>query len=297
MSGLFDEFPPLSRADWEAQLSGRGGFDGKPIYTSEDVAGIEPRELYSSNGWKIGCEVADPASARDAISRGASVLYVEGNLDLSGVPLDGIEVVRSAGLPIAPGQYSAVQQLTWLMSQNVTPMIELPVGPEYFIEIAKFRAARLLCPNSRFVAHTTKRNLAIYDPYVNLLRGTTEAMSAIIGGCDILIVRPFDAVYQNPGEFSRRLAINTQLLLREESYFDRMQDPAAGCWYLEWLTGQLIEKAKRGDPGEPEREKIFVGVNRYPDPDDRALSRLNIKPDEDRDPWAFEKARLDAERQ
>lgn len=175
------------------------------------------------------------------------------------------------------------------------------MGPDYFIEIAKFRAARRLFPAARIIARTTKRNLTIYDPYLNLLRGTTEAMSAILGGCDVLVVRPFDAAYENPGEFSRRLSINTQLLLRDESYFNRIPDPAAGCWYLEWLTDQLVTKARElaraGTPPERvEHNKIFVGVNRYADPSERASERLTIAPDEDRDPWMFEKPRLEAER-
>ena len=105
MNGLFDEFPAVSTAEWESQiardLKGRDsktlasktvdGIEVKPFYRSEDLAGIEPRELYSSNNWKIGCEVSDAESARYAISRGATALYVEGEVDLSGVPLVGIE--------------------------------------------------------------------------------------------------------------------------------------------------------------------------------------------------------------
>src|SRR5207302_3698847 len=122
----------------------------------------------------------------------------------------------------------------------------------------------------------------------------------ILGGCDVLIVRPFDAAYENPGEFSRRLSINTQLILCEESYFNRIPDPAAGCWYLEWLTAQLAKKARElagGDatPAPVERANVFVGVNRYADPNERALDRLAIQPDEARDPWVFEKQRLEAE--
>ncbi|HXR24036.1 MAG TPA: methylmalonyl-CoA mutase family protein [Candidatus Binataceae bacterium] len=317
MTGLFEEFPAVPTAEWEAQiaraLKGRDpktlawktedGIELKPFYRSEDLAGIEPRELFSSNDWKIGCEVSDAESARYAISRGATALYLESEADLSGVPLDGIELVwrRSPGLCSASPQHSPAQQLASALRRAPAALLELPIGPDYFIEIAKFRAARLLWPHARIIARTSKRNLTIYDPYVNLLRGTTEAMSAIIGGCDVLIVRPFDAAYENPGEFSRRLSINTQLILREESYFNRVPDPAAGCWYLEWLTDRLIEKARelsRGNaaPAPIERQNVFVGVNRYADPNERALERLTIAPDEDRDAWVFEKQRLEAER-
>ena len=165
------------------------------------------------------------------------------------MPLDGIEVVRagSGGVWRADGE-TPVQELASALGGPSAAVVEFAVGPDYFLEIAKFRAARLLWPRVsnapvRILARTTKRNLSIYDPYVNLLRGTTEAMSAIIGGCDVLVVRPFDAAYENPGEFSRRLSINTQLILREEALLDRIPDPAAGCWYLEWLTDQLVAKA------------------------------------------------------
>lgn len=321
MTRLFEEFPPVPTAEWEAQvardLKGReaaslnwrsaDGIEGKPFYRREDAGGA-PRELYSSNAWKIGCEVADAGPARYAIARGAGVLYVEKEFDLGGVPLDGIEVIRagSSGLWRASGN-TASQELASALDGAPAAVVEFAVGSDYFVEIAKFRALRLLWPRVsdapvRILARTTKRNLSIYDPYVNLLRGTTEAMSAVIGGCDVLVVRPFDAAYENPGEFSRRLSINTQLILREESLLDRNRDPAAGCWYLEWLTDQLVAKAwelrewRAGAWPQADRGRIFVGVNKYADPSDRALDRLAIEPDEDRDVWPFEKERLAAER-
>lgn len=313
MSSPFEDFPPVPASEWEKQaardLKGRDPkslnwttadqIEGKPIYGSEDLAGIESRALYAANDWKIGCEVIDADSARYAISRGAAALYLEQEADLSGVPLQGIEVVRHNAPDLSA--YSHAQQLAMALRQPPADLLKLPVGPDYFLEIAKFRAARLLFPNVRILARTSKRNLTIYDPYVNLLRGTTEAMSAIIGGCDILIVRPFDAAYENPGEFSRRLSINTQLILRDESYFNRIPDPAAGCWYLEWLTAQLVTRAKElhhGDitPTPSARQNVFVGVNRYADPSERASERLTIEPDPDRDAWVFERQRLEAER-
>jgi methylmalonyl-CoA mutase len=77
-------------------------------------------------------------------------------------------------------------------------------------------------------AETGSWNKTIYDPYVNMLRTQTEAMSASIGGADSITVLPFDAVYEQPTEFSERIARNQQLLLKEESHFDKIVDPAAG---------------------------------------------------------------------
>lgn len=131
----------------------------------------------------------------------------------------------------------------------------LSVGSDYFIEIAKIRAARLLFSSvvnafseaqqaSVYInSITTKWNKTLYDPNVNLLRLTTEAMAAILGGCNSLLVQPFDASYNDPTDFSDRLARNIQIILKEESYFDKVIDPAAGSYYIESLTDSLIKNA------------------------------------------------------
>lgn len=130
------------------------------------------------------------------------------------------------------------------------------VGGNYFMEIAKFRAARWLwaeilkaygCAEEnakiRMHAETTTFNLTIFDAHVNLLRTQTEAMSATLGGVDSLTVSPFDVTYKEADEFSERMARNQQLLLMEESHFNKVVDPAAGSYYLENLTMQLAEQA------------------------------------------------------
>jgi methylmalonyl-CoA mutase len=130
-------------------------------------------------------------------------------------------------------------------------------GSDYFPEIAKLRAARLLwsvvingfhpenIEKIRMNVHcvTSKWNKTVYDPYVNLLRTQTEAMSAILGGADSLTVEPFDIVFRNPDEFSERIARNQQLILKEEAYFDKVADPAAGSYYIENLTNLISENA------------------------------------------------------
>ena len=132
-------------------------------------------------------------------------------------------------------------------------------GSNYFPEIAKLRAARLLwsvvmngfVPGKKNPARmeihcvTSKWNKTLYDPYVNILRTQTEAMAAILGGADSLTVEPFDAVFREPDEFSERIARNQQLILKEESYFDKVADPAAGSYYIENLTSLIADKAWR----------------------------------------------------
>jgi methylmalonyl-CoA mutase len=90
---------------------------------------------------------------------------------------------------------------------------------------------------------TSKWNKTVYDPYVNMLRTQTEAMSSILGGADSLTVEPFDTVFRHPDEFSERIARNQQLILREEAYFDKVADPSAGSYYIENLTSLIAENA------------------------------------------------------
>ncbi|MCK5764776.1 MAG: acyl-CoA mutase large subunit family protein [Bacteroidales bacterium] len=131
------------------------------------------------------------------------------------------------------------------------------IGPDYFMEMARIRAARQLWANivkaygpssddiARMSIHseTASWNITVYDPYVNMLRTTTESMSAAIAGVDSHIVRPFDGAFSKPDEFSERIARNQQLLLKEEVYLDKVADPAAGSYYIESLTDQMVQEA------------------------------------------------------
>lgn len=129
-------------------------------------------------------------------------------------------------------------------------------GSSYFMEIAKFRAARWLwsaickewqIPDTGFSmqvhARTASWNLTIYDPFVNILRATTEAMSATLGGIDSLSVRAHDSLYKDPNLFSSRIARNIQVILKEEAWFGKVSDPAAGSYYIEQLTSDLAGHA------------------------------------------------------
>lgn len=144
------------------------------------------------------------------------------------------------------------------------------IGSNYFMEIAKFRAARWLwaeivnaykppcrheCDNQapdgtcrcaakmNIHAVTSTFNQSLFDPYVNMLRTQTEAMSATIASVDSLTVRPFDEAFELPTEFAERIAVNQQLLLKEESHFDKITDPSSGSYYIETLTRSLAEEA------------------------------------------------------
>lgn len=130
------------------------------------------------------------------------------------------------------------------------------ISSNYFMEIAKFRAARMLWAeivraygaddeSAKMSAHaiTSQFNQTIYDAHVNLLRSMTETMSAALACVDSIETLPFDLQYKRPDEFSERIARNQQLLLREESHLDKVVDPAGGSYYIETLTVSIADVA------------------------------------------------------
>ena len=131
------------------------------------------------------------------------------------------------------------------------------ISSNYFMEIAKFRAARMLwativkqyepkCDCACMMkthAETSTFNMTLFDAHVNMLRTQTEAMSAAIAGVDSITVCPFDKTYETPDEFAERIARNQQLLLKEECHLDKTVDPAAGSYYIETLTASIAKQA------------------------------------------------------
>ena len=172
----------------------------------------------------------------------------------------GADIVQELGFGLAMGS----EYMHQLMEQGCKAdeaaariKFTFAVGPNYFMEIAKFRAARMLWANittaygatsecsmkMKVHAVTSEWNQTIYDAHVNMLRATTEAMSAAIAGVDSLEVLPFDYAFRSPGAFSNRIARNTQTLLKDEAHFDKVTDPAAGSYYIETLTHSIANEA------------------------------------------------------
>ncbi len=189
-------------------------------------------------------------------TRGFRSLAVRGHQ----IPEAGGTVVEELGAAIAAGaEYLAALTARGVSADTAAQAIyfDLATGTNYFFEIAKLRALRLLWAQvveqfhpadknsaKAFVITTTARwDTTVYDQHINLLRGTTKAMSAALGGADVIEVLPFDAASRPSDEFSRHLARNTQIVLKKESYFDRVVDPGAGSYYLESLTDQLARDA------------------------------------------------------
>lgn len=224
---------------------------------------------------------------------------------------------------------NTVQQLAYALAhvneyfnriENIKQSItfEVAVGSNYFFEIAKLRALRILFNtlakeynhnfDCKIVAIPTKRNKTLYDYNVNMLRTTTECMSAILGGADVVGNLAYDAIYHKDNEFGDRISRNQLLVLKNESYFDKVNNPSDGAYYIESLTEQLAEKAlalfkdieansgfitqliegtiqrKVKESAEKEQElfdngkEILLGTNKYPNQNDRMKDDLELYP-------------------
>lgn len=222
-----------------------------------------------------------------------------------------------------------VQQLAYTLAHaneyfNRIPQLQHPftihvaVGSHYFFEIAKLRALRLLFTTLakeysheqevRILATPSRRNKTLYDYNVNMLRTTTECMSAVLGGADFVGHLPYDALYHKDNEFGDRIARNQLLILKHESYFDKVQNPADGAYYIETVTQQLAEKAlalfkdieanggfitqlmegtiqrKISESAQKEQEafdagkEVLLGTNKYPNKNDRMKGDLELYP-------------------
>ncbi|QLG45000.1 methylmalonyl-CoA mutase subunit beta [Costertonia aggregata] len=195
---------------------------------------------------------------------------------------------------------------------------KVAVGTNYFFEIAKLRALRVLwnvlaneygvVEDCHIVTIPTRRNKTLYDYNTNMLRTTAECMSAILGGSDMVCNMPYDAIYHKNNEFGDRIALNQLLLLKNESYFDKVGNPADGAYYIESLTNQLAQKAlalfkaieqnggflkqlkehtiqrKIQESAEKEQarfntgEEVLVGTNRYQNENDKMKDTIELYP-------------------
>ena len=171
----------------------------------------------------------------------------------------GAYIVQELGYALAWGnEYMQILTDAGVDADLAAKKIKFNMGisENYFMELAKFRAARMLwaqivktyepkcdCACKMIVnAVTSRYNQTLFDSYVNLLRSQTEAMSAAIAGVHSMVVTPFDAPYEAPSEFSERIARNQQLLLKEESHFASVVDPGAGSYLIEHLTDSLANE-------------------------------------------------------
>lgn len=203
-----------------------------------------------------------------------------------------------------------------LRNQQIT--FHVAVGSNYFFEIAKIRALRLLYATladeynlsgtCHIIARPSLRNKVLYDYNTNMLRTTTECMSAALGGADTIVNLPYDAFYHKTNEFAQRISRNQLLILKEESYMAATTNPAQGSYYIESLTNQLAEKAlelfkkieksggflsqlksgtiqqKIKEQAQAEQkafnqnEKVLLGTNKHPNTEDKMKGELELYP-------------------
>lgn len=183
------------------------------------------------------------------------------NVDVTVLNNAGAYITQELGLALSWGsEYLSLLSATGVAVENIAKAIKFNFGisSNYFMEMAKFRAARMLWANivkeydasvsddaCKMIAHaeTSTFNTTLFDAHVNLLRTQTEAMSAALGGVHSMTVLPFDKTYQESDDFSERIARNQQLLLKEECHFNKVIDPAGGSYYIETLTNSILEQA------------------------------------------------------
>ena len=150
-----------------------------------------------------------------------------------------------------------VEHLEFQRKNNINilsaPVIKTGVSSDYFVQIAKLRAIRKIWSLIKneynidsdvyLIAETSLTNKSISDNYNNLLRTSIESMAAVAGGCNELLVNGFDALFKTNTSLSKRMSLNQQLILKHESYFDKIADIGCGSYYIESLTDAIAESA------------------------------------------------------
>ena len=214
------------------------------VYLNLDPIG----HLVRSGNW-FRSEKADMQNVRDVLSNGTPNVV---GIDLAHYQNAGADRVQQLAYALA----HANEYLNAFSEGACAPAtftFKVSVDTNYFFEIAKIRALRLLWASlmtayenpiaCHIVAYPTHRNKTLYDYNINMLRTTTECMAAVLGGADCVMNLAYDVIYHEPNEFGERIALNQLLLLKNESYFDKVANPADGAYYIETLTRELAEKA------------------------------------------------------
>jgi methylmalonyl-CoA mutase len=263
---MWEEFPAIPTAEWEAAIRAdlKGAdYDKKLLWRTDE--GITVRPFYRAEDL--------PTSAGEA--RFAGTWQIATAAD---IPKDAVrgDLLHEQGA-------GAVQEIGYALaeSQGKRRTFVFSVGTNYFFEIAKLRAARQLwlrLSSEPMIiwSKTSFADKSLYDPSANLMRCTTEAMSAIFGGCDYMVIEP--------ARFPEHLARSLGRILREESHFEEVSDPGGGSYYIESLTASIATEARKvydsglqgrdaaiaaaraaKEKAVAQRKRTLVGVNNYPD--------------------------------
>jgi methylmalonyl-CoA mutase len=274
---------------------------------------LDPIGYFARNGNWLTTSDKNNFETIDKISKATTHLSLV-SIDLGLYQNAGANITQQIAYSLA----HANEYLNRLPNIQKQIVFEVSVGTNYFFEIAKLRALRMLFTliaaeyNPSLECHLlvtpTKRNKTIYDYNVNMLRTTTECMSAILGGADTVSNLAYDALYHKDNEFGDRIARNQLLILKHESYFDKVNNPADGSYYIESLTMQLAEKSlalfktieadggflkllnngtikkKIQESATKEQElfdskkEVLIGTNKYPNKEDTMKHDLELFP-------------------
>lgn len=316
----FDGFQPNQILEVLNEMADKGKLDPEKVHGSCQYDILGEFSLYGSFEFDENEEYADIAEWMEQAARfpGLKIIGVHGRIFHQA----GATIAQELAYSLAQANEYIAELAEIGMPAELTARkvsFHFAIGSNYFMEIAKFRAARMLwarileghgiqkdqSPAMYIHAETSRWNQTVYDPYVNLLRNTTEAMSAALAGINSMTVLPFDYPFEVPTEFAERIARNQQILLKEEAYFDKVADPAAGSYYIESLTSSIAEVAwklfqKVEDAGGytdafyegeiqdaivtaaferdrniAQRREILLGTNQYPNPAEEMLSKAD----------------------
>ncbi len=281
------------------------------IHLNIDIVG----HLARNGNWFHGLEEDHKLLEEIAVLRGKQENIITLGVDASLYQNSGANMVQQLAYCLA----HAHEYLSHFGSAGHLPItFTTASGGNYFFEIAKHRALRWLWNNlaseygiqdpAHIVSMPSKRNKTLYDYNVNMLRSTSECMSAVLGGADTVCNLPYDAIYHKDNDFGERIARNQLLLLKEESYMGEASQISNGAYYIENLTQQVAEKAlslfkqieasggflealKKGsvqqkiaESAEKEQQlfdenKItLVGTNKFENTDDRMKGDLELYP-------------------
>lgn len=235
------------------------GAFGRPSALLESLASMPG---FSSNSGAILNDALTPEGVKacDKIVKGRPAAFRTIAVDTGRFHNAGATITQELSLALsASSEYISALTESGMAAADAAAAIEIvmPAGTSHFPELAKLRAFRIMwpqllsaygvpagqCPQPRIFSRSSLLDLSMLDPYTNILRLSTEAVSAILGGCDTLQLSPFDPTGAIQPDLSSRTTRNIHLLLREESGLDRVVDPAAGSWYIETLTGTLCQEA------------------------------------------------------
>ncbi len=282
---LFDEFEPVSKAQWLAFIERdrrtaamveklsweKAGLVIPALATHEDLSGIEKGPSVTwlvPSSWRVEDAVSDRVAARSIAINLSGIADKE-----DGAWRDLVEALNALATHLKPLTIAG-KPVAGLLS---TLQFTFPLSPSFYLEIARIKAFRTIVSklmlslvsgfdapiNISFRGETSTQYFDEADEHINILRGTTMAMSAAIAGCDTILVHPFSAKDKN-NSLARRIARNTQLILKHESHLDKVTDPAAGSFCIELIASKLATRAWRQylseNSGEVEEEVSFPDI-------------------------------------